>query len=101
MTGLIPKKFLDRVQNIPTHLQYSTSHKSLKYGELLSAIDLMDKEKAIVYDKGEYHREYGVNGVAGLRAVAKKVKVPYLLRVVEDRDKIVIFKNDLPKKVAV
>lgn len=101
MTGLLPKRFQDKLQNIPTHLQYSSSHKSLKYGELLSAVDLMSKEKAIVYDKGEYIREFGLNGIAGLRAIAKKNNVPFLLRVVEDKDHVVIFKNDLPPKKVV
>lgn len=99
MNGLIPKKFQDRLAVIPQHLQFSSSSRSLKYGELLAAINLMDKEKCIVFDKGEYARDYGKNAVAGLRAIAKKKKFPFLLRVVEDGHNIVIFKNDLPKKV--
>lgn len=96
MTGLLPKKFQDRLRNIPTHLQYATSNKSLKYGELLSAIDLMSKEKCIAFDKNEFEREYGKNGTKGLKLVAKNTKVPFVLRVVEDKNEVIIFKNDLP-----
>ena len=75
-TGLIADKFKDKMKNIPTHFQYSISNKSLKYAELLSAVDLMSKEKCIVFDRGEYEREYGKNAVAGLRANALKTKFP-------------------------
>lgn len=95
MTGQLPKKFQDRIVNIPTHLQYATSSKSLHYAELLSAVNLMDKEKAIVFDKAEFIRDYGANGIGGLRAYARKIKVRYVLRVVDDKTNITIFKNDL------
>lgn len=95
--GLMPKKFQDKLTNIPQHLQYSNSHKSLKYGELLAAIGTMDKEKAITFDIGEFHREYGKFGKSSLRAFAKTVKnLPFILRIVEDKDNgtILLFKND-------
>lgn len=101
MTGMLPKKFQDRLQNIPTHLQYAISSRSLKYSELLSAVDLMSKEKCISFAKEEFTREYGKNGVAGLRSLAKKSNVLFLLRVVDDGRNIIIFKNDLPTKKVV
>lgn len=98
MTGLVPKKFLDKVRNIPSHLQYSSSTKGLKYAELLGAVGMMDKEKCITFTKEEYHRDYGKNAVIGLRNAAKKSKIPFLLRVIDDGREIIIFKNDLPIK---
>lgn len=95
MNSLIPKKFQDKMRVLPVSTQYARSPKSIKYGELLSAVDMMDKEKCIVFTKAEYEQEYGKNGVAGLRLIAKKNKVPFRLRVVEDGKEVVIFKNDL------
>ncbi len=94
MQNMLPKKFQDRLIVIPSHLQFSSSTKSLKYAELLGAVDLMDKEKAITFDKNEFHREYGAHGIVGLRQTAKKTNFPHILRVVDDGKKIIIFKND-------
>jgi hypothetical protein len=103
MTGKIPEKWANRIENIPTSLQYSMSNKSLKYAELLSAIDLMGKEKCIKIHFDEFHREFGKNGIVGLRQNASKTGFPYILRIVEDKQNqnYIIFKNDkLPKKAA-
>lgn len=98
MTGTLPKKFQDRVKLIPTHLQFATSTRSLKYSELLSAINLMDKERCIGYTPEEFSREFGKNGVQGLRTQAKKAKVPFILRIIQSATEIIIFKNDLPAR---
>lgn len=95
MTGVMNKKFQEKLINIPQHLQYSTSAKSMKYAELLSAVNCMDKEKAISFAKPEFHKEYGVNGKSGLRAFTKKTKTNFILRIVDNGTDIIVFKNDV------
>lgn len=100
MTNLLPKKFQDKLISIPKHLQFATGPRGMKYAELLAAVDAMDKERAIRFSKEEYKAEYGNNGVAGLKGVAKKQKLNFMLRVVEDGNSILVFKNDLQRKAA-
>ncbi len=99
MSVMLPVKFQNRLEVIPQHLQFCSSVKGIKYGELLGALDLMSKEKAIVFGKEEFETIYGKSGVVGLRQAASKAHITFMLRIVEDKGKIYIFKNDkLPKK---
>lgn len=96
MTGMPPKKYQDKMIELPQHLQYASSSKSIHYAEFLSAIDLMNKERGIKLTRSEFENEFGKHGVSGLRAIAKKNKLPFVLRIIEEKDSILFFKNDLP-----
>ena len=89
------KKFESKISVIPQHLQYATSTKGMKYAELLGALTLMDKERCLKFTHEEFTKDYGAHGIAGLKGVSKKAKLPFVLRIVTDDKFVIIFKNDI------
>lgn len=84
---------LQHVVERPKHLEnIRRSGRSLKYAKVLETVKMIDKTKALRFDKIEFEREFGKTGINYMKTYLRKhgVKKP---RIVTDEGKIFIWSN--------
>lgn len=85
---------LQRVVERPKHLdKIIRSGRGTKFAKIAETLKLIERTKALSYDKIEYEREFGKHGIASMRNALKKhgIKKP---RVILDENKVYVWAND-------